>query len=229
MLTSPITTPHFHSRVLSILSLALSQQSNTSDKDVTRTNNASPVVVPELTPADTPLTPDDTITQIIGLTSPWIDVSSPDPIIADVSRQVLKLELAYAAFCGITHAVIQAPRLRGNGAADSRVAHFARALTDALANGPYMQLYLWFPMIDQAEDQYDSMGDLAPFARQQFLQEDSDQDTRLDLFGTWEAWDMIRSICNYPSRLCVGKHQRLISELPVTPIASLVIPLCRCV
>ena len=210
MLTSPITTPHFHSRVLAILSTTLSQQSNTSDVDVTRTYNASPIIVPELTPADTPLTPDDTIPQIIGITSPWIDVSSPDPIIADVSRQVLKLELAYAAFCGITHAVIQAPRLRGNGASDSRVAHFARALTDALANGPYMQLYLWFPMIDNEGDQYDSMGDLAPFARQRFLQEeDSEQDARMDLFGTWEAWDMIRSICNYPSRLCVGKHQHL--------------------
>ena len=131
MITSPITTPHFHSRVLTLLSSSLSSQ---SAEDTTRTKNASPIVVSPLTPADTPLTPDDTISQIIGVASSWIDLSSPDPIIADVSRQVLQLELAYAAFCGVTYALIPGPRLRGQGAADTGLAQYARAIVDALAH-----------------------------------------------------------------------------------------------
>ncbi len=50
------------------------------------------------------------------------------------------------------------------------------------------------------------MGDLRSFARQQFSDLDEAGTKRLDVFGSWEAWDMIRSICKYPSRLCVGKH-----------------------
>lgn len=206
MLTSPITTPHFQSRVLTLLSTTLSQYSNLTE-DITKTKNASPVVIPPLTPADTPLTPDDCISQIIGVSSSWIDLTSPDPIIADVSRQVLKLELAYAAFCGITYLLIPGPCLRGHGASDSGIAQYARAIMDALSQAPYMQLYIWQPIIDHSEELVKEMGDLAPFARQQFLdEEDLEQRTRLDLFGTWEAWDLIRSICRYHSRLGIGKH-----------------------
>lgn len=206
MLTSPITTPHFHSRVLTLLSTSLSQHSIVRGEDITKTKNASPIVIPPLTPADTPLTPEESISRIIGVTSSWVDLSSPDPIIADVSRQVLKLELAYAAFCGLNYVIIPGPRLRGQGAVDSGIAEFARAISDGISQGPYIQLYIWFPIIDNADEQEDEMGDLAPFARQQFSDPDERESKRLDVFGSWEAWDMIRSICKYPSRLCVGKH-----------------------
>ncbi|KAL2415509.1 Protein arginine N-methyltransferase skb1 [Exophiala dermatitidis] len=191
MLTSPITTPQFQSRVLALLSSTLSTH---TEEDITKTKNASPVTIPSLTPADTPLTPDESISQLIGVTSSWIDLSSPDPIIADVSRQVLKLELAYAAFCGITYALIPGPRLRGQGVSESGFAQYARAIQDALAQGPYMQLYIWLSMIDDSEDQTEEMGDLAPFARPEFLDQVDGETKRLDLFGAWEAWDMIRSI-----------------------------------
>ena len=211
MVTSPITTSHFHSRVLTLLSSCLSSQST---EDITRTKNASPLVVSPLTPADTPLTPDDSISQIIGVASSWIDLTSPDPIIADVSRQVLQLELAYAAFCGVTYALIPGPRLRGQAVPGTGVSQYARAITDALAHGPYMQLYIWLPMIDHSEEQSEQMGDLAPFARQQYLDQDETESKRLDLFGTWEAWDLIRSICKYPSRLRVGKQEY--NSFPIT-------------
>lgn len=207
MVSSPITTPHFHSRVLTSLSSSLSAH---SDEDITKTKNASPVTITPLNPADTPLTPDESINQLIGVTSSWVDLGSPDPIIADVSRQVFQLELAYAAFCGVTYALIPGPRLRGQGVSDSGIAQYARALADALAQGPYMQLYIWFPMIDHSEEHVEQMGDLAPFARQQYQSQDEVETKRLDVFGAWEAWDMIRSICKYPSRLCVGKHNTFI-------------------
>jgi len=206
MVTTPVTTPHFHSRVLTLLSSSLSRSGVDSGEDITQSRNASPVVIPPLVPADTPLTPNESISQIIAVTSSWTDLSSPDPIIADVSRQVLRLELAYAAFCGVTYVLVPGPRLRGQGAVDTQVAQYARAILDGISQGPYMQLYIWLPMIDHLDEQEDQMGDLAPFARQQFLDPDEAETQRLDIFGSWQAWDMIRSICKYPSRLCVGKH-----------------------
>ncbi|MBV35880.1 MAG: hypothetical protein CMP47_10600 [Rickettsiales bacterium] len=218
MVTTPITTPHFHSRVLSLLSTSLSQHAIVAGEDITKTKNASPVVVPALTPADTPLSPEESISQIIGVTSSWVDLNSPDPIIADVSRQVLRLELAYAAFCGVSYVIIPGPRLRSRGAADSGIAEYARAILDGLSQGPYMQIYIWFPIIDNPDDEGAEMGDLRSFARQQFSDLDEAGTKRLDVFGSWEAWDMIRSICKYPSRLCVALS--LPKLLPPTPIQS---------
>ena len=204
MLTTPITTPHFHSRVLALLSSSLSEPAASSSADVTLTHNASPVVVDPLTPVDTPLAPEDTTSQLIAVTSSWIDLSSPDPIIADVSSQVLKLELSHAAFCGITYVLIPGPRIHGRSEHDGGVLQYARAILDGLSQGPYMQLYIWLPMTDHSDDDREGMGDLAPFVRERFRKQ-GDSSRRLDLFGTWEVWDMNRSICKYASRLFAGK------------------------
>ena len=201
MVTSPITTPHFHSRVLALLSSSLS---NGSDAEVTQTGNASPIVVAALSPADTPLTPDETTSQIIATTSSWIDLSSPDPIIADISRQVLKLELSYAAFCGITYVLIPGPRSHSQ-VETGGIVQYARAVLDGLAQGPYMQLYIWLSMIDSSDAQNNGIGDLAPFAREQH-QDQAPSGNGVDVFGTWEAWDTIRSVCKYSPRLYVGKQ-----------------------
>jgi type II protein arginine methyltransferase len=232
MLTSPITTPHFHSRVLTLLSSL--QTDDAPSASITQKMNASPIVVSPLSPADTPLTPDGTASQIIGVTSSWIDLCSPDPVIADVSRQVLKLELSYAAFCGLTYVLIPGPGMRGLRSYEAGLVQYARAILDGLGQGPYMHLHIWLPMIDHSDDDRDEMGDLAPFARHIFARgeerpeaypeyypEDHPEDhvQRLELFGTWEAWDMIRSLCKYSSRLSIGKNTS-------TPTIGTVFPRC---
>ena len=210
MLTCPITTPHFQTRVLSKLSTYLPNSSSTSSIDLTRTTNASPITIEPLSPLDTPLTPDDTTSQLIGVASSWIDLGSSDPVIADVSRQVLNLELAYAAFCGITHIIVPGPRMLNRTDDGSGFVQFARAILDGLAVGPYMQLYIWLSLIDHSENDKDEIGDLAPFSRQQFLGNTEGESRRLDLFGTWEAWNTIRSVCKYHSRLSIGEKAILL-------------------
>lgn len=154
---------------------------------------------------DTPLTPDQSTSQIIATTSSWIDLGSPDPIIADLSRQILKLELTYAAFCGITYVLIAAPRSQRSGPSDNGLIQYARTILDALQHGPYMQIHIWMPMIEHLENEGDLVGDLAPFARQEYQTEDMHDAKRLDIFGSWAAWNTVRSMCKYHSRLCVGK------------------------
>lgn len=208
MLTVPITTPHFHSRVLGLLSSYLSNlQSPTYDPIGTMgtSQNTRPLVVPALSKLDTHLTPNDATSQIVGVISSWIDLCSPDPLIADLSRQVLLLEVAYAAFCGIGYILVPSPKLHHGDLHSEGVVYYARAIQDAINLGPYIQFHIWLQMTDSPELEVDTMGDLAPLARAEYLLPEEGASPKLDLFGTWDAWDLIRKTCKYHTRLLVGK------------------------
>lgn len=209
MLTVPITTSHFHSRVLGLLSSYLSsQQSPAYDAigTMATSQNTRPLTIPPLTKVDSILTPNEATSQIVGVTSSWIDLCSPDPLIADLSRQVLMLEVAYAAFCGIGYLLVPGPKLHHGGIHSEGVIYYARAIQDALNLGPYIQFHVWLPMVDNPELEVDTMGDLAPLAREEFLQPDEGSLPKIDSFGTWDAWDVIRKTCRYHTRLFVGKN-----------------------
>ncbi|KAL5002099.1 PRMT5 arginine-N-methyltransferase-domain-containing protein [Aspergillus recurvatus] len=206
MLTTPITTPHFHSRVLSLLSSHLSNVQGVSHNDpgtLMTTENIRPLVVPQLGPADTHLTPNEAMSQLVGVTSSWIDLCSPDPLIADLSRQVFMLEVAYAAFCGIGYLLIPGPKLHHKGMHSDGVMYYARAIQDAISLGPYIQFHIWLDMVDNQDLELDEMGDLAPLARGEFFDTEIEQ-PKIDLFGTWDAWDAVRRTCKYHSRLFVA-------------------------
>ncbi|KKK14106.1 hypothetical protein ARAM_006730 [Aspergillus rambellii] len=172
MLTTPITTSHFHSRVLGLLSSHFSNIQAVS-RDVSgtlaTTENTRALTIPQLSPSDTHLTPNDAMSQLVGVTSSWIDLCSPDPLIADISRQVLMLEVAYAAFCGIGYLLIPGPKLHHKDLHSEGLAYYARAVQDAINLGPYIQFHIWLGMVDNPDLEVDEMGDLAPLAREEFL------------------------------------------------------------
>lgn len=213
MLTTPITTRHFHSRVLTLLSSHLSSlQPPTLDVSGTAatTTNTRPLTIPPLTVEDSELAPNEAINNMIAVTSSWIDLCSPDPLIADVSRQVMALEIGYAAFCGVSFVVIPGPRLHHGNLTGEGVMYYARAIQDAIDAAPYMQIHIWMRMVDNPEKEATEMGDLAPFARPEYLgQPLQAEHAKIDLFGTWDAWNAIRTVCKYHSRLFVGKNNTL--------------------
>lgn len=201
MLTSPITTPHFHSRVLSLLSnqLEISKSGDSSSNDL------PPPILPPFNSADTPLTPGETVSQLVGYCSSWIDLGSPDPLISNISRQVLTMEVAYASFCGVTNIIIPGPRQYNNSAttADGLV-RYARAVQEALGVANYVHVAIHIPMYHQKDSYAVSLlGDIKPFTRAEYLSEDSNEGD--ELFDNWDAWNVIRSVCKYNSRLSVGK------------------------
>lgn len=224
MLTTPITTSHFHSRVLTILSSHLSAlQAATSDPNGTMstTQNTRPLTIPQLTPSDTHLTPNEAMSQVVGVTSPWIDMCSPDPLIADISRQILMLEVSYAAFCGVGYLLIPGPKLHHGDMHSEGVVYYARAIQDALGLGAYIQFHIWLRTTDNPNIEMDTIGDLGPLARKEFLRvPNAEPSLKSDSFGTWDAWDLIRRTCKYHARLVVGKA-RLLNFLFLFPCAKL--------
>lgn len=211
MLTTPITNDNFHSRVLGLL------RSYTHATEGSAQAQPLPLI-PALENVDTPLVPDHLISQLVAFTSSWIDLGSADPVIAHLSRQVFHLEIAYAAFCGVVTVVVPGPRA-ANGT--NGIAQYARAIKEALSTGAYIQLHVLMPADMSKGSVEDDLGDLARFVRPEFTQTAGHQAT--SPFTAWDAWNTIRTVCKYNSRLSVGKTPTLFFT------DALVVELCHIV
>jgi protein arginine N-methyltransferase 5 len=119
------------------------------------------------------------------------------------------MEIEYAAFCGVGNVIIPGPRRHSNGRDDtSGLVQYARAIQEALSVGTYVNVAIHIPMYDQGETHTkDPIGELAPFARENYCSAIDQVNAAKDaeLFSTWDSWNTIRSVCNYNSRLSVGK------------------------
>jgi protein arginine N-methyltransferase 5 len=117
----------------------------------------------------------------------------------------LNIEIAYASFCGVGNIIIPGPRNYTSGSKDNNgIIQYARAIQEALTIGSYIQMAIHIPMYGQ-EEVKDMTGDLLPFARDNQSSKKSKASKDIDLFETWDAWNFIRSVCKYNSRLSVGK------------------------
>ena len=218
MLTSPITSPYFHSRVLTLISSYLSELSNFESPNDPATKSTPPApIIPPLTPVDTPLTPGETVSQLIAYSSPWIDLCSNDPLISNISRQILNIEIAYASFCGVGNIIIPGPRSYSSGSIDNDgLMQYARAIQEALTIGSYIQVAIHIPMYGNDEVK-DVTGDLRPYAKDHNSAAKVKVNKEIDLFETWDAWNLIRSVCKYNSRLSVGKKPIQSISVPAGP------------
>jgi protein arginine N-methyltransferase 5 len=116
------------------------------------------------------------------------------------------LEVAYAAFCGISYLLIPGPKLQHGNLHSEGLIYYARAIQESMNIAPYIQFHIWLGMIESSELETTQMGDLSPFARTEFLDPSEDRTAKIDLFGTWDAWEIIRTTCKHHSRLLVGKN-----------------------
>lgn len=164
-----------------------------------------PLIAP-LTAVDTWLRPDEILSQLLAVASPWIDLCSADPLIYNISRQILDLELAYAAFCGIGNVIVLGPSLRSGKLHGDGIMQYALAIRNALEVSNYIQIEIKLPMVDMPEsDEVDRPESLAYRVREEYMGLEHGRAKKAEIFGTWDAWNMIRTVCNYNARLFVGK------------------------
>lgn len=199
--TAPITNNHFHQRVKALYRSHLSHR-NASLADKNRPNPSLPdPVVPTLTDTDTSLGPGPHIANVLAYSSPWLDLGASDPIIASISRQVLNLEVAFAAWCGVRSIIVPGPRTDQNGRA---VAMYSRAIQETLDVATRVNIIIHMPMYREpgleersellTTELFGSDNASTPIA----------QSDKIDLFGAWDTWHTIRSVCDYAPRLYVG-------------------------
>lgn len=200
MLTTPITTPFFHSRVLALHAQYLGEV-----EDHPHENLSLPLISP-LTSVDTSLRAGSIVSQLLAVASPWIDLCSADPLIYSLSCQVLELELAYAAFCGIGNVILLGPSLRSGKLHGDGIMQYALAVQNALELGNYIQIEIKLPMVDMPEaDDVEWPESLAYRVREDYVGLDRSKAKKTEIFGTWDAWNIIRTVCKYHARLFVGK------------------------
>lgn len=241
MLTVPITTPYFNLRVLNLLVSHLAELSADG-------NESSVPIIPSLSALDTNLAPNENASQVLGVISPWIDLCSPDPVVFDVSRQVLNIEVAYASFCGLGHLILPCPRLHHGRSHGDGITQYAHAIRNAIDIGSFIQLIVTMPMMDNPHDAIEETnGSLALQARAEYVgthheerhrasEEHNSSNTRPEelllvkpknkvhvsskheYFGTWDAWNIIRTTCTYNSRLFVGKNGILLATIVLETI-----------
>ena len=190
--TTPLTTASFHQRLVSQLQAHLSGS-----------NELLPLISP-LSPADTSLAPNASNSALMGIVSPWIDLASPDPIIAHASRQVLSMEVAFAAFCGISNVIIHGPDSEGE------VKQYSRAIAEALGLGPYIQVHVLLPMSGDLEADCGDATHLSELARPAFINNEDDVSETDDAYSSWEIWSTLQSICSYSQKLSLGKYLHLV-------------------
>lgn len=212
-LTLPITTAAFYSRVVAQLESYYQRTTQTEDKASTPLPQISP-----LTPADTTLDPRNNNHSLVGLVSPWIDLGSQDPAIAQLSRQILNIEVAYAAFCGVNNVIIYGPR------SSSQTLQFARDVREALDLGPYLELHILLPMSGELEMDYGDLIHLSDLTEASDVVEAIDVDVGdvyEDAYGSWNMWNTIRSVCDYSQKLTLGKF-----SYSLTVSACISLPMC---
>lgn len=211
MVTGPITSKAYHPRVLAQLS-AHQRSCEAAAPLISSSGAAIPAPFPTLTPLtseDTDLAPSEIISQLVCTTSCWIDLASHDPLIADVSRQVLCQEMAYASFCGASHVMIEGPSLReSRSLSHDGLTQFARAIQEALRLTPYAQIHIRLPIVfsSKPDTAQSDLADLALNARRKTLMStEVDDSLAIDHLTSWDVWHLIRNVCRYNPRLSVGK------------------------
>ncbi|KAK5108973.1 hypothetical protein LTR62_007607 [Meristemomyces frigidus] len=208
LLSAPVSTAAFQSRVLGVLQAHVETLKASSDPG----SVPCPLVKP-LTPDDTDLVPHDSNASFIAVVSPWIDLASSDPLIAHVSRQVFNLEVAYAAFVGISNVLVQGP------ISSMGVTQYARTLLEGLGLGPYVQLHVLLPMTGELEQDISADGiHLSELARPQYAEDfedvEEDDDEQANMYAHWETWNTIRTVCNYSTKLSIALEMpRLLPSL----------------
>lgn len=210
LLTTPISTPHLYTEALKLLTSYFEEL----DVGVSADEIPTPLL-PPFKPSETYLTPSETVGQLLAFTSPWIDLSSPDPVISSVSKQVFNQEVAYASFCGTGNIIVYGLNLRRGRTSFDGLAQYARAIHEALSVGPYVHIHILLPIAANPDgDNAVGDGHLSPLARREYRVSVDGSNKGSDLLDAWDAWNTIRTLCKYNSRLSVGKK----NSYHITPL-----------
>jgi type II protein arginine methyltransferase len=196
MITAPITTDSYHLKI---------QRSLQNQQEASIAAGLELPHIPALDPDDTQLSPNDSVGHIFALTSPWIALCSLDERSYDISLQVFLQEIAFAAFCGVVNVLVPGPRTYPGLGLNESLSRYARAIKEALNTGPYLQIMILLPMQGQSDEE--SLANLkisTALSDRSVSGYDDPEALAAEPWDVWDAWNFVRTICKFNSRLSVG-------------------------
>lgn len=159
-----------------------------------------------------------TTLKLYVISSLHLDFSLADVRVVDL--QALQQELAYASYLNIHTAILPAPRNR------SHVASYARIINNCLKNTPYLYLSVRLPIYNPTILQTQANSPVLTYAGSGLglspdvarapsslpallVSPDLSSPTgavssESEMNATWEMWDVIRSVCDYNTRLTLS-------------------------
>lgn len=209
-----MTNTHFRSRVFKLVSShrAALEKDGRRGTSILTASQADPIL-PPLTPEDTSLYPSPAVNTYTAYISPWIDLSSTDPVIANISRQVLNIEVDYANFCGVRSIIIPGPAQDVSQTGGHQgLAQYSRAVQEALTIGSRLNFLIHIPMYREPN----AGAHVETLSALQAESSSGPTDPEIDIFTAWDSWHHIRTVCGYNTRLSVGTLSDP-SCLPVDP------------
>ncbi|TFK40311.1 shk1 kinase-binding protein 1 [Crucibulum laeve] len=145
---------------------------------------------------------------ITAMVSEWLELDAPDDWVRHDAEIALQQELAYASYLNIQTAILPEPRNRDH------VASYARIVNSCLKNNPYIylsvRLPIYSPSVLQPGSPISAFHPASPStplkSPPKLVISDTSPETRPgasegELNATWEMWDLIRSMCDYNTRL----------------------------
>ncbi|KAL1744107.1 PRMT5 arginine-N-methyltransferase-domain-containing protein [Schizophyllum fasciatum] len=153
---------------------------------------------------------------VVVVASEWLELDAADDWVRHDAAIALQQELAYAAYLGIQSVILPRPRTRAH------VASYARIVNACLKSVPYVNLSIRLPIYDPST--LDEGIPAAPFVLGRSPRMSSasmpgtpqllvSEETRRaapaperELNTTWEMWDLIRTMCDYNTRLSLGAY-----------------------
>ncbi|KAJ7650328.1 PRMT5 arginine-N-methyltransferase-domain-containing protein [Roridomyces roridus] len=142
------------------------------------------------------------------LVSEWLELDAADDWVRHDAEIALQQELAYASYLNIQSAILPPPRNR------EHVSSYARTVNACLKSSPYMHFSIRLPIynpsvLDTQRSPLASPGSshspqLPSTPRLVVSADKGSEASSSDLDGTWEMWDVIRSICDYSTRLSLS-------------------------
>ncbi|CAK5269133.1 unnamed protein product [Mycena citricolor] len=141
---------------------------------------------------------------VIALVSEWLELDSNDDWVRHDAEIALQQELSYATYLNIHTAILPPPRSR------EHLASYARVVNACLKASPYMHISIRLPIynpsvlesrVPPGGQSPSSMVASPPTPRLVVSDDRGAETTSANLDGTWEMWDVIRSMCDYNTRL----------------------------
>ncbi|KAL0570210.1 hypothetical protein V5O48_011747, partial [Marasmius crinis-equi] len=146
---------------------------------------------------------------VTAIISEWLELDTEDDWIRCDAEIALQQELAYASYLNIQTAILPPPRNR------EYVSSYARIINACLRKSPYMNLAVRLPVYDPHAIQEPSSPTVATSGRSsapgtprippgtlKLVNPAKSIEAQID--AAWEVWDLIRTICEYNTRLSLA-------------------------